>query len=90
MGLRVQIASFNANQNLETNSLPELESWLVPTVEQDPQSGFATQPQAAKPSAMSLGPREAPDLYVIGFQEFAPLPNALAGWTETLLAAVDR
>lgn len=90
MGLRVQIASFNANQNLETNSLPELESWLVPTVEQDPQSGFATQPQAAKPSAMSLGPREAPDLYVVGFQEFAPLPNALAGWTESLLAAVDR
>lgn len=38
---------------------------------------------------MSLGPREAPDMYAIAFQEFAPLHKALAGTISRSMDQVD-
>ncbi|PKI86006.1 hypothetical protein MVES_000418 [Malassezia vespertilionis] len=91
-GLRVQLASLNANAKLESDALPEFERWLIPTCGEDETSGFATAPTPPrlKPSAMCVGPREAPDLYAVGFQELGALSAALAGCTETLRASVDR
>ncbi|WFC98266.1 hypothetical protein MYAM1_000991 [Malassezia yamatoensis] len=80
--LRVQLASFNVGQHISSDTLPDLTSWLVPTNTDEGKSGYASQERH--------GTREAPDLYAIGFQEFALLPNALAGWTETLRATIDR
>ncbi|WFD02635.1 hypothetical protein MOBT1_001316 [Malassezia obtusa] len=91
-GVRVQVASFNANQRLGENALPDFTPWLIPKVTQDPASGYATSPKlsSASPQSLSLGPREAPDLYAVGFQEFAALPHALAGITESIRTVLDR
>ncbi|KAI3627696.1 hypothetical protein GLX27_000625 [Malassezia furfur] len=90
--LRVQVASFNAGQHLEENALPDFTSWLIPTVQQDPSSGYAVAEKTASrhPQAFALGPRDAPDVYAVGFQEFALLPHGLAGFTESMRTAIDR
>lgn len=90
--LRVQVATFNAGQKLEEDALPNLTSWLIPTISEDPSSGYATLPNLTpgKPEALAMAPRAAPDLYAVGFQEIAPLPHALAGLTESLHASIDR
>ncbi|WFD36312.1 hypothetical protein MCUN1_003191 [Malassezia cuniculi] len=86
-GLRVQVASYNINQQVGKRLLPELHEWLIPTVTQDPRSGYATA--GSKPKGDN-GPREAPDIYAVAFQEFAPLPKSLAGITDSYVYTIDR
>ncbi|WFD29379.1 hypothetical protein MSPP1_000388 [Malassezia sp. CBS 17886] len=88
--MRVQLATFNANQRIDARDVSGLTEWLVPTVREDLQSGFATDASGhARVSAHTAGPREAPDLYVVGFQEFAPLHATLAGTAGDVLSALD-
>lgn len=90
-GLRVQLASYNAGEQFDALPLPDLTEWLIPTVSESRQSGYATKPQPARQGnpAWQRGPREAPDLYAIAFQEFAPLPKALAGFTDSMVTRID-
>jgi len=78
-GLRVQLATYNAGQMFDGSGVPELQEWLIPTVSESRRSGYATTDGAAATTAMSLGPREAPDIYAVAIQECAPLHKALAG-----------
>ena len=78
-GLRVQLASFNANQMFDGTGVPDMREWLVPTVNESRRSGYMTTDEGRELTAMSLGPREAPDIYAVAFQEFAPLHKALSG-----------
>lgn len=86
-GLRVQLASYNANQQFEKDALPGLTEWLVPTLTESKRSGYATQPDATH--AHDLSPREAPDMYAVALQEFAPLSAALGGLVSADAAAID-
>ncbi|KAL4400102.1 phosphatidylinositol-4,5-bisphosphate 5-phosphatase [Malassezia pachydermatis] len=87
-GLRVQVASYNAGEQYDGSKVPDLTEWLVPTLTESRRSGYVTRP--APPSGPdAMGPREAPDIYAVAFQEFAPLSSALAGQIQVPLAKVD-
>lgn len=86
-GLRIQVATYNVNQHIGERLLPELHEWLVPTVTQDASSGYHVP---GTPNPFPKGPREAPDIYAIAFQEFTPLPKALAGISDDFVYTVDR
>lgn len=84
--LRVQVASYNINQAIGERAIPSLTPWLVPTVAQDPASGYGPK---ASPD-LELGPREASDIYAIGFQEFAPLHSSMAGTAGRSIFGMDQ
>lgn len=86
-GLRVQVASYNINQLIGEQLLPELHDWLIPTVTQNEKSGYAIPGTAPGPDE---APRDAPDFYAIAFQEFAPLHKALAGISDSYVYTFDR
>ncbi len=103
-GLRVQIASFNANLQGAETTRHDLTPWLIPTAEQRP-----IKPVSAKPSTngnvleadayksrntQTLSthpslPREAPDFYAVGFQELIPLHTGFAASGNTALYNTD-
>ncbi|PWN50486.1 DNase I-like protein, partial [Violaceomyces palustris] len=92
--LRVQIASFNANlqgipiHHRQDHQHPSLTTWLVPTVDQQPSSSYAsTNPNT--PSSHPGLPREAPDIYAVGFQELVPLSVGLSATSSSTLDRVD-
>lgn len=91
-GLRIQLASYNAGEQFDGLPLPNLTEWLIPTVSESRQSGYATSPRAPSsvPPAMQRGPREAPDLYIVAFQEFSPLPKTLSGRAGTMASWLDQ
>ena len=88
-GLRVQLATYNAGQMFDGSGVPDLQEWLVPTVSESRRSGYATTDAAAATTAMSLGPREAPDIYAVAIQECAPLHKALAGMHTQAVDQID-
>ncbi|KDN44124.1 DNase I-like protein [Tilletiaria anomala UBC 951] len=68
--LRVQIGTFNYNlRGSSQYDTPDLQPWLIPTVEEDPDSGYST----------TGGPRDAPDIFAVGFQELMPLHMGFLG-----------
>lgn len=90
-GLRVQLASYNAGEQFDAPPVPDLTEWLIPTVSESRRSGYATGPQPMRMSnpVMERGPREAPDVYAVAFQEFAPLHCSLSGRTSSMISRVD-
>lgn len=103
-GLRVQIASYNANLQGADTTRHDLTPWLIPTAEQKP-----IQPKSSKPltnsnvlhadayksrntktlSTHPSLPREAPDFYAVGFQELIPLHIGLSASGGTELYNTD-
>ena len=103
-GLRVQIASFNANLAGADTTRHDLTPWLIPTSEQNPAIPKSTQPltnsdvlhadayKSRNTNTLSTHPslpREAPDFYAVGFQELLPLHMGLSGFGDTALYNTD-
>lgn len=84
-GLRVQVASLNAGGHFDGSAAPDLTEWLVPSISEDEARAYSTGAPRG-----DLAPREAPDVYAVAFQEFAPLHAALAGRISRNLARVDK
>ncbi|KIS70723.1 uncharacterized protein UMAG_01879 [Mycosarcoma maydis] len=103
-GLRVQIASYNANLAGAETTRHDLTPWLIPTAEQKQVVPVSSQPltnrkvlqadvyKSTNPRALSTHPslpREAPDFYAVGFQELIPLHTGLSGTGATALYNTD-
>lgn len=103
-GLRVQIASYNANLQGAETTRHDLTPWLIPTAEQKPVKPVSSQPLTNKnvldadayksTNAKTLSthpslPREAPDFYAVGFQELIPLHTGLSASGDTALYNTD-
>lgn len=103
-GLRVQIASYNANlQGAETTS-HDLTPWLIPTAEQKPIKPVSSKPftnthvleadayKSRNTKTLSTHPslpREAPDFFAVGFQELIPLHTGFSAAGDTALYNTD-
>ncbi|KAJ1027162.1 hypothetical protein NDA18_003176 [Ustilago nuda] len=103
-GLRVQIASYNANLAGAETIRHDLKPWLIPTAEQKPISPIASKPLTNKNvldaeayksrntktlSTHPSLPREAPDFYAVGFQELIPLHTGMSAVGDTALYNTD-
>lgn len=102
-GLRVQIASYNANLQGADTTRQDLTPWLIPVSEQKPVE-LVSSPvtnnkilqadayRSKNPKSLSTHPslpREAPDFYAVGFQELISLHTGLCGSGETALYNTD-
>ncbi|EST07824.1 Endonuclease/exonuclease/phosphatase [Kalmanozyma brasiliensis GHG001] len=103
-GLRVQIASYNANLAGAETTRHDLTPWLIPTAEQKPLAPRSSKPvtnhtvleadayKSVNTKTLSTHPslsREAPDFYAVGFQELIPLHTGLSGSGDTALYNTD-
>ncbi|CBQ72108.1 conserved hypothetical protein [Sporisorium reilianum SRZ2] len=103
-GLRVQIASYNANLAGADKTRHDLTPWLIPTAEQKPVAPKSSKPltnsnvleadayKSRNTKTLSTHPslpREAPDFYAVGFQELLPLHTGLSGSGDTALYNTD-
>ncbi|GAC92707.1 endonuclease/exonuclease/phosphatase [Pseudozyma hubeiensis SY62] len=103
-GLRVQIASYNANLAGAETTRHDLTPWLIPAAEQKPLAPRSSKPvtninvleadayKSTNPKTLSTHPslpREAPDFYAVGFQELIPLHTGLSGSGDTALYNTD-
>lgn len=103
-GLRVQIASYNANLQGAETTRHDLTPWLIPAAEQRPVQPVSSKPvtnanvleaaaykssNAKTPSTHPSLPREAPDFYAVGFQELIPLHTGFAASGHVALYNTD-
>lgn len=103
-GLRVQIASYNANLAGAETTRHDLTPWLIPTAEQKPVAPRSSKPvtngtvlaadayKSVNTKTLSTHPslpREAPDFYAVGFQELIPLHTGLSGSGDVALYNTD-
>lgn len=103
-GLRVQIATYNANLQGAETTRHDLTPWLIPTAEQKPIKPVSSKPLSNSSvldadtyksiNAKTLSthpslPREAPDFYAVGFQELIPLHTGLSAAGDTALYNTD-
>ncbi|TKY87288.1 hypothetical protein EX895_003965 [Sporisorium graminicola] len=103
-GLRVQIASYNANLAGAEKTRHDLTPWLIPTAEQRPVAPKSSKPltnsnvleadayKSRNTKTLSTHPslpREAPDFYAVGFQELLPLHTGLSGSGDSALYNTD-
>lgn len=103
-GLRVQIASYNANLQGAETTRHDLTPWLIPTAEQRPIKPISSQPltntnvleadayKSKNTRTLSTHPslpREAPDFYAVGFQELIPLHTGMSAGGNAALYNTD-
>ncbi|PWY98488.1 DNase I-like protein [Testicularia cyperi] len=103
-GLRVQIATYNANLQGADATRHDLTPWLIPTAEQAPVKPVSSAPlsnekvlhadayKSRNARALSTHPslpREAPDFYAVGFQELIPLHIGFAATGDSALYNTD-